>query len=68
MIEATHWHPVSLVDASEQQPMAVTSLTREWVLWLDDSDEARNFGLEMLRWDGFWGLSGRSTLAKYVEY
>ena len=47
--------------------MAVTSLTREWVLLLEDSDEARNFGLEMLRWDRFWGMLGLISPVKYIQ-
>ena len=37
MIEETHWHPVALCDDVVHQPLAVTLLQRDVVLWRDAS-------------------------------
>jgi phenylpropionate dioxygenase-like ring-hydroxylating dioxygenase large terminal subunit len=39
MIEATHWHPVALLDDVAHQPLAVTLLGQPLVLWRDASGQ-----------------------------
>ena len=41
MIEATHWHPVALIEDVAHQPLAVTLLGQPLVLWRDASGQVR---------------------------
>jgi phenylpropionate dioxygenase-like ring-hydroxylating dioxygenase large terminal subunit len=41
MIEATHWHPVALIDDVAHQPLAVTLLGQPLVLWRDTSGQVQ---------------------------